>query len=67
MHCTGAALGNAAAEFRAGHAKYVTENPEQRHVGRGVERFWFAVDGQFYHRRNSINFRYTQADGTLRG
>jgi hypothetical protein len=51
MHRAGSALGNAAAEFRTGHAEYVTENPEQRHVGRGVERLWFAVDGQFCDRQ----------------
>ena len=46
MHGAGAALRDAAAEFRAGHAEHIAQHPEQRHVGGRVEGFVFAVDCQ---------------------
>jgi hypothetical protein len=44
MHGTSAALGDAAAEFGAGHAEHVAQHPEQRHVVRRAERLVFAVN-----------------------
>src|SRR3984957_12172358 len=44
MHRAGAALGDAAAEFRSGHAEHVAQNPEQGHIRRSIERFLLAVD-----------------------
>ncbi len=37
MHRTGTALGDAAAEFGAGHAEHIAQHPKQRHVRRCVE------------------------------
>src|SRR5213080_3014377 len=42
----GAALGDAAAELRAGEAEGVPQHPEERGVGGDVDRFAFAVDGE---------------------
>src|SRR5438477_367313 len=42
----GGALGDAAAELGAGEAEGVTQHPEERGVGRDVDRFAFAVDGE---------------------
>src|SRR2546425_948307 len=42
----GAALGDAAAELGTGETEGVTQHPEERRVGRDVDRFAFAVDGE---------------------
>src|SRR2546421_389581 len=42
----GAALGDAAAELGAGETERITQHPQERRVGRDVDRFAFAVDGE---------------------
>src|SRR3989441_3249913 len=42
----GAALGDAAAELGTGETEGVTQHPEERRVGRDVDRFAFTVDGE---------------------
>src|SRR5262245_31487854 len=37
MDCTGAALGNAAAVFGAGHAKHIAQHPEKGSFARDVD------------------------------
>ena len=44
MNRARAALAEATAELRAGQAKRVAHDPEQRHVGADVEVVTFAVD-----------------------
>src|SRR5258706_338134 len=50
MHGAGAALGDAAAEFRTGHAQNIAQGPEQRRVGRDVYVAGLAVDLERDHR-----------------
>jgi hypothetical protein len=37
MNRAGAALCDTASEFRAGKPEHITQNPEQRHIGRHVD------------------------------
>src|SRR4029077_15514595 len=46
VHGAGAALGDAAAELRAGESQRVAQHPEERCVGGDVDRFTLAVDGE---------------------
>src|ERR671924_12 len=46
VHGTGAALCNAAAELRAREPECIAQHPEERRVGRDVDRFALAVDGK---------------------
>ena len=45
MHGAGAALGDAAAELRAGHAHEVAQDPQERHVIRRFDGHFRAVNG----------------------
>src|SRR5471030_1736529 len=45
MDCARPALRDTAAKFCARQTDQVTQHPEKRHVGRGVDRVRFAVDG----------------------
>src|ERR1700730_450355 len=44
MHGAGAALGDAAAEFGAGHAEHIAQHPKQRRVSGPIEGSVFTVD-----------------------
>ena len=44
MHGAGAAYGNTAAEFGAGHAEHVAQHPEQRRIAVDIDRPVDAVD-----------------------
>src|SRR4051812_15812023 len=48
MYGTGAALGDAAAEFGTCQAKLVADNPEQRSFGRDVDRMPSSIHGQVH-------------------
>ena len=45
MHGAGAALRDAAAEFRTGHSEFVADDPKQRRLRLDVERIRLSVDG----------------------
>ena len=49
MHGAGAALGDAAAELRAGHAEDIADHPEQRHVVGGVDGDLSSIHGEIDH------------------
>src|SRR5947209_10311157 len=49
MHGAGAALGDAAAEFRTGHIERIAERPEERHLRIDVEIALRAIDGEADH------------------
>ena len=46
MHDARAALSDAAAEFRAGQADVVTDDPQERRLWIGIEAMHAPVDGQ---------------------
>ncbi len=46
MDRAGAALGNAATEFRSGHAEFVTKHPQKRCFRVRVDRARFSIDGE---------------------
>ena len=49
MHSAGAALGDAAAEFRAGQSDFVADDPKQRRLRLDIEPMLFTVDGDSDH------------------
>jgi hypothetical protein len=51
MHRAGAALRNAAAEFRAGHAEHVPQHPQQGHVVGNVDHMGLIIDLKGEHGR----------------
>ena len=50
MHRAGPALGDAAAELRAGEAKLIPQNPEQRHVILDIHGMGRPVHSEFHRR-----------------
>ena len=49
MHGARAALRDTAAKFRAVHAQFLAHNPQDRHVGIGVDLDRLAVQRKFCH------------------
>jgi hypothetical protein len=45
MHRAGTTLGNPTAVFCSGQSNDIPDNPKQRHLGIGVNRVFFSVDG----------------------
>src|SRR5215469_8785587 len=52
---TGAALSDAAAEFRAGQLEMLTDHPKQRRIGLCLDTDRFAVDRKRYRRHTSLH------------
>src|SRR6185437_12375506 len=55
MHGAGAALSDAATEFRSGHAQNIAQHPEQRHLGGCIERLLGPVDLECKHSITSVS------------
>ena len=65
MHRASAALADAAAEFGAGHAKNIAQDPKQRNVAIDIHRPILAIDFDLIGHWGLSNQKGTQPEGQL--